>query len=99
MYSFKSKKKSMTVWDAANNKPLCRFVDGIFETEDATQAQKLVNMGYGMEGGEMALTDLSREQVVNGRAEQEKPASEAEKEAEQEKPAKSKKKAKANENG
>lgn len=36
-----------TVWDAVDEKPLCTFVNGEFETEDATVIKKLVALGYG----------------------------------------------------
>lgn len=34
------------VWDKVKSKPLCRFVDGVFETKDTIMAQKLVSLGY-----------------------------------------------------
>jgi len=34
------------VWDKAKNKPLCRFVGGVFETDDMEIAKKLVEIGY-----------------------------------------------------
>lgn len=34
------------VWDKGKSKPLCRFVDGAFETDDTDLAQKLVSLGY-----------------------------------------------------
>lgn len=35
-----------TVWDAVDEKPLCTFVNGAFETEDATVIKKLMTLGY-----------------------------------------------------
>jgi spermidine/putrescine-binding protein len=46
---FTVKKKALTsniIWDAENNQPLCRFVNGIFQTEDKAAASKLAEMGY-----------------------------------------------------
>jgi hypothetical protein len=34
------------VWDAENQKPLCTFVEGAIETEDARVIDKLVELGY-----------------------------------------------------
>ena len=34
------------VWDKENHKPLCRFVDGIFETDDERTIQLLKEAGY-----------------------------------------------------
>ena len=35
MFTVKKKAKTPNmVWDAANNRPLCKFVKGVFETND-----------------------------------------------------------------
>ena len=50
---FKVTKKPKTpniVWDASNNRPLCKFVKGVFETNDETLASKLKNLGHTVEG-------------------------------------------------
>jgi len=38
------------VWDAAKNKPLCRFVGGIFEIENKAAMDKLIKMDYKHDG-------------------------------------------------
>ncbi len=46
---FLVKKKPLTpntVWDGANEKPLCRFEKGIFKTDDQEVADKLLALGY-----------------------------------------------------
>lgn len=46
---FRVEKKPKTpnmIWDAANNRPLCKFVKGVFETNDECVAEKLKEMGY-----------------------------------------------------
>lgn len=51
---FKVTKKPKTpniLWDASGNCPLCKFVRGIFETNDEALAYKLKGMGYIVEGG------------------------------------------------
>lgn len=50
---FKVTKKPKTpniLWDASNNCPLCKFVKGVFETNDEALASKLKDMGYTVEG-------------------------------------------------
>ena len=50
---FKIEKKPKTpnlVWDSAGNRPLCKFVKGVFETDDETLAEKLKEMGYTVTG-------------------------------------------------
>lgn len=50
---FRVEKKPKTpnmIWDAANNRPLCKFVKGVFETNDETLAFSLKGMGYKVEG-------------------------------------------------
>jgi hypothetical protein len=47
------KKKPNTpnmVWDTEKNKPLCKFVVGLFETNDTYIAEKLKTMGYEVTG-------------------------------------------------
>ncbi len=50
---FRVEKKPKTpnmIWDAANNRPLCKFVKGVFETNDTDAAEKLKGMGYTVTG-------------------------------------------------
>ena len=50
---FKVTKKSKTpniLWDASSNRPLCRFVKGVFETNDEALASKLKDLGHMVEG-------------------------------------------------
>ena len=50
---FKVTKKPKTpniLWDASNNLPLCRFVKGVFETNDEALASKLKDLGHTIEG-------------------------------------------------
>lgn len=50
---FRVEKKPKTpnmIWDAANNRPLCKFVKGVFETNDEALAFSLKGMGYKVEG-------------------------------------------------
>lgn len=51
---FTVKKKPNTpniIWDAESKKrPLCKFVKGVFETNDAAVAEKLKGMGYEVTG-------------------------------------------------
>lgn len=51
MFTVKKKTKTPNmVWDAANNRPLCKFVKGVFETNDEAVAEKLKGMGYEVTG-------------------------------------------------
>ena len=50
---FKVTKKPKTpniLWDASNNRPLYRFVKGVFETNDEAIASKLKDLGHTVEG-------------------------------------------------
>ena len=50
---FRVTKKPKTpniLWDASSNRPLCKFVKGVFETNDEPLAFKLKGMGYKVEG-------------------------------------------------
>lgn len=50
---FKVTKKPKTpniLWDASNSRPLCRFVKGVFETNDEALASKLKDLGHTAEG-------------------------------------------------
>lgn len=50
---FKVIKKPKTpniIWDSSNNRPLCRFVNGVIKTNDKTLVSKLKNLGYAVEG-------------------------------------------------
>lgn len=50
---FKVTKKPKTpniIWDASSNRPLCRFVKWVFETNDEALASKLKDLGHTVEG-------------------------------------------------
>ena len=50
---FKVTKKPKTpniIWDASSNRLLCRFVKGVFETNDEALASKLKDLGHTVEG-------------------------------------------------
>lgn len=50
---FRVTKKPKTpniLWDASSNRPLCRFVKGVFETNDEALASKLKDLGHTVEG-------------------------------------------------
>ncbi|MCM1545138.1 MAG: hypothetical protein NC110_07565 [Ruminococcus sp.] len=50
---FKVTKKPKTpnmLWDKADNVPLCKFVNGIFETNDTVLADKLKAVDYKVDG-------------------------------------------------
>lgn len=50
---FKVTKKPHTpniIWDASNDSPLCKFVNGVIETNDKTLASKLKSLGHTVEG-------------------------------------------------
>ncbi len=50
---FRVTKKPKTpniLWDASSNRPICRFVKGVFETNDTALAGKLKGLGYTVEG-------------------------------------------------
>lgn len=42
--------KAGILWDAENDKPMVKFVDGVAETDNETIAIKLRDMGYAVEG-------------------------------------------------
>ena len=46
----KKPKTPNIVWDASVGRPLCRFVNGVYETNDEAVASKLKEMGYTVEG-------------------------------------------------
>ncbi len=51
---FKITKKPKTpnlIWDASSNRPVCKFVNGVFETNDEALALKLKDLGHTVEGG------------------------------------------------
>lgn len=51
MFRITKKKNTPNIlWDAARNCPLCRFVNGVFETGDGALASRLRGMGYAVEG-------------------------------------------------
>lgn len=50
---FKVTKKPKTpniLWDASSNRPLCRFIKGVFETNDEALVSKLKDLGHTVEG-------------------------------------------------
>lgn len=50
---FRVTKKPKTpniLWDASSNRPLCKFVKGVFETNDEALASKLKDLGHTVEG-------------------------------------------------
>lgn len=50
---FRVTKKPKTpniLWDASHNRPLCKFVKGVFETDDEELAFSLKGKGYKVEG-------------------------------------------------
>jgi len=46
----KTPKTPNTIWDDANNRPLCKFVNGVIETSDEAIASKLEALGHMVEG-------------------------------------------------
>ena len=65
---FKVTKKPKTpniVWDSSGNRPLCKFVKGVFETNDEQIAFKLKNMGHTVTGEADAkpLDDMKVEEL------------------------------------
>lgn len=46
----KTPKTPNIIWDNVNNCPLCRFVNGAFETNDKVIASKLAALGHVVEG-------------------------------------------------
>lgn len=70
MYTIKSNKPNAIAWDAVANKVLCKFKDGVFKTLDSALAERLGELDYQVEEGEeMALTELSRQQIIQKRKE------------------------------
>lgn len=50
---FRVTKKPKTpniIWDASSNSPICKFVNGAFETNDEALASKLKDLGHTVEG-------------------------------------------------
>lgn len=50
---FKVTKKPKTpniLWDTSSNRPLCKFVKGVLETNNEALASKLKNLGHTVEG-------------------------------------------------
>jgi hypothetical protein len=46
----KTPKTPNIIWDGANNRPLCKFVNGVIETNDEALVSKLEALGYTVEG-------------------------------------------------
>ena len=38
------------IWDVENNKPLCKFVKGVLETDDEVLVEKLKELGHEVTG-------------------------------------------------
>lgn len=49
MYVIRSNKSNAIAWDPAENKALCKFKNGIFETQDEALAMRLGALGYAVE--------------------------------------------------
>lgn len=57
------------VWDGENNKTLCQFVNGEFETEDARIANKLLELNYSCDVKEIgAVGTGSNDEYVTSKA-------------------------------
>lgn len=51
MFTVKKKAKTPNIiWDEKNKKPLCKFKDGVFKTNDTALAEKLKAMGHDVSG-------------------------------------------------
>lgn len=51
MYRIEKKPNTANIlWDAESNKPLCRFTDGVLETDDKALADALKAKGYTVTG-------------------------------------------------
>lgn len=46
----KKPKTPNIIWDASSNSPICKFVNGTFETNDEALASKLKDLGHTVEG-------------------------------------------------
>lgn len=46
----KTPKTPNIIWDGANNRPLCKFVNGVIETNDEALVSKLEALGHTVEG-------------------------------------------------
>lgn len=42
----KKEKTSNIIWNSDKNCPLCKFINGVYETKDKSIAEKLKKMGY-----------------------------------------------------
>lgn len=83
---FKITKKPKTpniVWDSSSNRPLCKFVKGVVETNDEQIAFKLKSMGHTVTGEADASTldDMKVEELKAYAAEHNIDLSEATKKA------------------
>lgn len=57
MFTVKKKAKTPNIiWDEKNKKPLCKFKDGIFKTNDKLLVEKLKSMGHDVSGEPDAKT-------------------------------------------
>lgn len=85
MFTVKKIPKTPNIlWDAAAKTPLCKFVNGVLETNDAVLADKLKGMGYEVtgetdvpEGAEASADTSDKEKQLEG-AEAETPKTSAE---------------------
>jgi predicted RNase H-like nuclease (RuvC/YqgF family) len=51
------------VWDAQKDKVMCTFVNGVYETEDEREIQKLVEIGFKYEGELQVKLDKKEEEI------------------------------------
>lgn len=56
-------KKVGIVWDAKNNKPLIKFVNGEAETNDEAVAKKLQDMGYAVNDEAEPISKMTVEEL------------------------------------
>lgn len=58
MFTVKKKTNSANiVWDVENNRPLCKFVNGVYTTNNKDIADKLKALGYTVTGKAESKTD------------------------------------------
>lgn len=49
------------IWDKENNKPLCKFKDGVYDAKDNREIEILYSLGY--EHEELNPAEIEKEQV------------------------------------
>lgn len=65
---FTVKKKNLTpnmIWDVENNKPLCKFVKGVMETNDEELVKKLKELGHEV-SGELDIIEFEQSEQPRG---------------------------------